>query len=55
MPVGGWLAFDRHWGARGMWVGLVVGLSVAALLLFTRLARTLHRRRWLRDVPVAGD
>ena len=39
-----------------MWMGLVVGLSAAAVLLFTRLARTLHRRRWLRDVPRrAGD
>jgi len=54
MPVGGWLAFHAQRGARGMWMGLVVGLSVAAVLLFTRLVRTLHSRRWLRAVPAGG-
>jgi MATE family multidrug resistance protein len=42
MPVGWWLAFPRGLGARGMWMGLIAGLSVAAVLLsrrFWRLAR----------------
>ncbi len=42
MPVGWWLAFPRGLGARGMWIGLIAGLSVAALLLsrrFWKLAR----------------
>ncbi len=51
MPVGAWLTFHRHLGARGMWIGLVVGLSAAAVLLFARLVRTLRSRRWLRAVP----
>ncbi len=42
MPVGWWLAFRGGFGARGMWIGLIAGLSVAALLLslrFWRVAR----------------
>ncbi|MEO5559626.1 MAG: MATE family efflux transporter, partial [Dokdonella sp.] len=42
MPVGWWLAFRHGLGARGMWMGLIAGLSVAALLLtrrFWKLAR----------------
>jgi len=42
MPVGWWLAFPHGLGARGMWMGLIAGLSVAALLLsrrFWKLAR----------------
>ena len=51
MPVGAWLAFHAHQGARGMWMGLVVGLSAAAVLLFTRMTRTLQSRRWQRALP----
>ena len=43
MPVGWWLAFPGALGARGMWMGLIAGLSMAAVLLsmrFWRLART---------------
>ncbi|MCK9538002.1 MATE family efflux transporter [Dokdonella sp.] len=42
MPIGWWLAFHQGLGARGMWMGLIAGLSVAALLLpwrFWRLSR----------------
>ena len=42
LPVGWWLAFPRGYGAPGMWVGLIAGLSMAAVLLarrFWRLAR----------------
>jgi MATE family multidrug resistance protein len=42
MPVGWWLAFPVGFGARGMWMGLIAGLSMAAVLLtvrFWRLAR----------------
>jgi len=42
MPVGWWLAFPHGLGARGMWMGLIAGLSMAAVLLswrFWRLAR----------------
>jgi MATE family multidrug resistance protein len=36
MPVGWWLAFPRGLGARGMWMGLIAGLTVAAVLLTRR-------------------
>jgi MATE family multidrug resistance protein len=47
MPVGWWLAFHAGFGARGMWMGLIAGLTVRrAVLLFTavfaRTARTRH-------------
>ena len=36
MPVGLWLAFPHGLGAAGMWMGLIAGLSVAAILLTSR-------------------
>ncbi len=36
MPVGLWLAFPNGLGAAGMWMGLIAGLSVAAILLTSR-------------------
>ena len=45
MPVGWWLTFRRNFGASGMWVGLIAGLSVAAVLLFTRFAVRSRRFR----------
>jgi multidrug resistance protein, MATE family len=50
MPVGWYLAFDRGLGARGMWMGLVAGLSVAAVLLFARFWRTSGRAEWPVEV-----
>ena len=44
MPVGATLGLGLGYGAPGMWVGLVAGLSFAALLLtwrFFRMARGL--------------
>lgn len=52
MPVGWWLAFRQGLGARGMWMGLIAGLSVAAVLLFTRFARSSSRERWRRASTV---
>jgi MATE family multidrug resistance protein len=48
MPFGWWLAFRQGLGARGMWMGLVAGLSVAAVLLFTRFWRSSRSERWRR-------
>ncbi|MGI4856917.1 MAG: MATE family efflux transporter [Janthinobacterium lividum] len=39
MPVGVWLSIHRGYGAPGMWVGLLAGLSTAAVLLWTRFVR----------------
>lgn len=38
------LTFHYQWGARGMWVGMSAGLSVAAVLLVTRFLRSSKKR-----------
>jgi MATE family multidrug resistance protein len=43
MPVGWGLAFHAGFGARGMWMGLIAGLTVAAGLLFLRFTRMAPR------------
>lgn len=55
MPVGGWLAFGAGYGARGMWMGLIAGLTVAALLLFARFRRLVHGGRWRAAPAVPAD
>lgn len=52
MPVGLWLAFPHGDGARGMWVGLIAGLTVAAVLLLWRFER--HSRRMGACLPAAA-
>lgn len=52
MPVGWWLAFREGLGARGMWMGLIAGLTVAAILLFTRFWRNSASERWRRSAAV---
>ena len=52
MPVGWWLAVHQGMGARGMWMGLIAGLSVAALMLFVRFWRSAWKQRW-RHVPLS--
>jgi MATE family multidrug resistance protein len=39
LSLGTWLTFGRDWGAQGMWVGIIAGLSVAAVLLGGRFWR----------------
>ena len=56
MPLGAWLTFWEDWGPHGMWVGLVAGLSVAAVLLGSRFWRASgayirHGRKVLADPP----
>jgi MATE family multidrug resistance protein len=51
MPIGWWLAFDQGLGARGMWMGLIAGLSMAAVLLFTRFYRLARSARWRAAMP----
>jgi len=46
MSVGWWLTFRADWGPAGMWIGILSGLSVAAVLLsarYWRLSRRLIR------------
>ncbi|MBD8874203.1 MATE family efflux transporter [Rhodanobacter sp. DHB23] len=55
MPAGWWLAFHHGLGARGMWMGLIAGLSVAAVMLFVRFWRSARRERWRAHLsPSAG-
>lgn len=39
MSIGWWLTFRTEWGPAGMWVGILSGLSVAAVLLTARYLR----------------
>ena len=39
MPVGAGLGLGLGWGPTGMWIGLIAGLSVAAVLLGARFLR----------------
>lgn len=55
MPIGWWLAFSRGMGAAGLWLGLIAGLSVAAVALLTRfvlLARAASWKRLAADASV---
>lgn len=39
LSIGTWLTFGRDWGPHGMWIGLISGLSSAAVLLGARFWR----------------
>lgn len=54
MPLGWWLGLARGGGAPGMWVGLIAGLSAAALLLTWRFARLSRGDRVLGLRALAG-
>ncbi|WP_345293819.1 MATE family efflux transporter [Luteimonas vadosa] len=40
MPLGAGLGLGLGWGTRGMWIGLIAGLGVAALLMGARFLRS---------------
>lgn len=42
-PLGGYLAFNRHFQTQGLWIGLAVGLSVVCVLLLGRIMKLLKR------------
>jgi MATE family multidrug resistance protein len=46
IPFGAWLTFGAGRGAAGMWLGLVAGLTVAAVLLALRFRRVSRRLQW---------
>jgi len=48
LPVGYLLCFKAGFGVMGIWTGLLVGLSVAALLLFLRFKGLSNRYRKMR-------
>lgn len=43
LPLGYLCAFVLGWGASGLWVGFIGGLSLAAVLLFSRWQKQYHR------------
>ncbi len=51
MPLGAGLGLWLGWGPRGMWIGLIAGLSVAAFLLCRRFLRSSAR---LLEGPVTS-
>ena len=44
VPLGAWLAFGRGLGVQGIWMGLMAGLTVAAVLLTARFLRATRLR-----------
>jgi MATE family multidrug resistance protein len=54
MPVGAWLTFGLDRGVPGMWVGLIAGLTAAALLLFARWVVQTRGDGWRRLVVSSG-
>ncbi len=45
LPMGYWLAFNKGLGAQGIWLGLLTGLTMTAILMYTRL-RFKIREQW---------
>ena len=43
LPIGCYLGLGLEWGARGFWIGLICGLSSAAVMLLWRLTHILRR------------
>jgi MATE family multidrug resistance protein len=43
LPLGYWLAFKMNFGANGVWIGLLIGLTVTATLMIVRF-NTLSKR-----------
>lgn len=43
LPFGYWLCFNREFGPRGLWIGIIGGLTVAGVLLTLRFARLSRR------------
>lgn len=50
LPLGGWFGLHLNGRAPGLWVGLILGLSVAAVLLAMRVNRQCRRSRLLDSV-----
>ncbi|GLQ62450.1 MULTISPECIES: MATE family efflux transporter [Gluconobacter] len=40
---GGWLAFQQHWGAEGLWVGMAAALTVSSVALGIRLFSVMRK------------
>lgn len=49
MSLGWWLGLERGMGPQGLWIGLIAGLSTAAVLLTLRFRRLASRRLDVRE------
>jgi MATE family multidrug resistance protein len=45
LPVGWWLAFERNWGARGLWAGLTLALILIGIVLLNAWRRRIASLR----------
>ena len=52
LPVGYFLCFSLEWAAKGMWVGLLLGLTFSAILLTLRFYWLVHANRKQEKVGV---
>ncbi len=43
LPMGYWLTFEMDWGAQGIWVGLLIGLTLTAFAMYYRLRNRIAR------------
>jgi MATE family multidrug resistance protein len=50
LPVGGIFAFHFHLGAAGMWLGLILGLTLASLFLGSRFLKMVRSREFQSTV-----
>ena len=50
LPFGAWLAFQKDWGAPGVWTGLALGLAIMSMLLIWRI-QVVAKRGVLRIEP----
>jgi MATE family multidrug resistance protein len=55
MPIGAWLAFGAGHGVRGMWMGLIAGLTAAAVLLLARWVAQTRGEKWRRFAVSAAE
>jgi multidrug resistance protein, MATE family len=50
LPLGYWLAFSLNVGPQGIWVGLLIGLTLTALAMFIRLRRLLRQQMMIETL-----
>jgi len=53
-PVAWWLGIHQHFGPRGIWVGLILGLATCALLLSLRFRSVSNRALGRTAAPAAA-
>jgi MATE family, multidrug efflux pump len=53
LPLGYWLGFHQAWGAVGIWIGLLIGLTLTALAMFLRF-QMLSRKLMVRYASPAS-